>query len=158
LADKQYTFRTTKSTEWLEEILDQIPKSSRSALIRELIITGLEVHGIVADYNTLRRHNLMNSLRDINTRNPIVQKLSQNLTQNVSQSVRDVRDNLPQNVGDIRDNVTQNVREEITHNQNMGGITEPVLDGDDLFETKEDEPGDLEGALDNLDFDSFNFE
>lgn len=147
MADKQYTFRTTKSTEWLEEILDQVPKSSRSALIRELIITGLEVHGIVADYNTLRRHNLMNRLGDINTHNPIVQKLSQNLTQNLTQNVRD-----------IRDNVTQNVREEITHNQNIGDITEPVLDGDDLFETKEDEPGDLEGALDNLDFDSFDFE
>ena len=143
MADKQYTFRTTKSTEWIEEILDQVPKSSRSALIRELIITGLEAHGIVVDYNTLRRHNLMNSLRDINTHNPIVQKLSQNLSQNVR---------------DIRDNVTQNVGEEITCNQSTGDITEPVLDGDDLFETKEDKTGDLEGVLDSLDFDSFNFE
>lgn len=41
---RQYTFRTTRETEWLDDILMGIPTKDRARFIRKLIINGLEVH------------------------------------------------------------------------------------------------------------------
>lgn len=38
---KYYSFRTTRDTEWLDEILKSVPKHDRAKYIRELIIKGL---------------------------------------------------------------------------------------------------------------------
>ena len=39
---KQYTFRTTKATEWMEPILDAIPQPDRSRFLRTCVELALE--------------------------------------------------------------------------------------------------------------------
>lgn len=39
---KQYTFKTTKSTEWMEEVLDNLPSSERSRFIRFALELALQ--------------------------------------------------------------------------------------------------------------------
>jgi hypothetical protein len=34
---KQYSFKTTRATEWMEEVLDSLPPSERSRFVREAI-------------------------------------------------------------------------------------------------------------------------
>lgn len=41
---KYYSFRTTRDTEWLDDILKSVPKHDRAKYIRELIIKGLNVN------------------------------------------------------------------------------------------------------------------
>ncbi|WP_144510022.1 hypothetical protein [Bacillus sp. FJAT-22090] len=38
---KQYTFRTTRETKWLDDILMEVPTKDRARFIRKLIISGL---------------------------------------------------------------------------------------------------------------------
>lgn len=38
---KQYTFRTTRETNWLDDILMGVPSKDRARFIRKLIISGL---------------------------------------------------------------------------------------------------------------------
>lgn len=46
---KQYTFKTTKDTEWMEEILNRISPQDRSAFIRDSIRQNLEKLGVCKD-------------------------------------------------------------------------------------------------------------
>jgi hypothetical protein len=41
LSSKQYTFKTTRDTEWLEDILDSLPPQYRSEFIRAHLIQGI---------------------------------------------------------------------------------------------------------------------
>lgn len=42
---KQYTFRTTKDTHWLETILDGKDRDERSGFIRDMIALGIRASG-----------------------------------------------------------------------------------------------------------------
>jgi hypothetical protein len=42
---KQYSFKTTRRTQQLEEVLERVPKKDRSEFIREMLIKGMEVSG-----------------------------------------------------------------------------------------------------------------
>jgi hypothetical protein len=75
---RQYTFKTTKDTAWIEEVLDDPAHTrDRSAFIRELIIAGLESTGIKRDYETERRHNLLHRLNKMEAHSEVVQKVAQ---------------------------------------------------------------------------------
>lgn len=43
---KQYTFKTTRHTEWMENILDSIPFNDRSMMIREFLSLGMKAKGM----------------------------------------------------------------------------------------------------------------
>ena len=47
---KQYTFKTTRHTAWMEEHLDSLPPSERSRFIRAAIADALEQDDIVRQY------------------------------------------------------------------------------------------------------------
>lgn len=47
---KQYTFKTTRHTEWMEEHLDSLPPSERSRFIRAAIADALGQGDIVRQY------------------------------------------------------------------------------------------------------------
>lgn len=51
---KQYTFKTTRYTEWMEEILDNISNQDRSRFIREVLIQGMKSMGIKIQEETQR--------------------------------------------------------------------------------------------------------
>lgn len=47
---KQYSFKTTKTTKWIESILDDLSSGERSEAIREMIADYLEKSGIKDEY------------------------------------------------------------------------------------------------------------
>ena len=46
IVPKQYTFKTTRATEWMEKILDSIEPQDRSSFIREMLLVGMMNKGI----------------------------------------------------------------------------------------------------------------
>lgn len=51
---KQYTFKTTKTTEWMEPILDELSQNrDRSAVLREMVAYYLEHTGIREKYESM---------------------------------------------------------------------------------------------------------
>lgn len=50
---KQYTFKTTRATDWLEEHLDSLPPSERSRFIRSAISDKLTKDDNIRQDNTL---------------------------------------------------------------------------------------------------------
>jgi hypothetical protein len=46
---RQYTFKTTRKTEWMEEVLGKVDSHDRSSFIREMLVLGMKTAGIIDD-------------------------------------------------------------------------------------------------------------
>lgn len=84
---KQYTFKTTKNTEWLEDVLNNMSGRERSEFIRAAIIsyltkttpTNVDTRGLTSDKRSDNK-----SVKDLE-----VQEMGKFCTQNVSDSESD---------------------------------------------------------------------
>jgi len=54
---KQYTFKTTKKTAWMESMLDSVV-GDRSTIIRDLIILGMKASGMQCGSDTQMKYNV----------------------------------------------------------------------------------------------------
>lgn len=133
---RQYTFKTTKNTKWIEPILDELSKDrERSAVIRDIIIEYLEKSGLREALEEELNKDSSVDTEDSNGRHPLVHRML-------------VARSLPN-----KSDFSQTKKHEVPQSNTT---SEEVSPPDDLFSDVSDiEPDDidLDSALDNISFD-----
>ena len=73
---RQHTFKTTRDTDWLDDVLDSVP--NKSDFIRELVLIGLAVKGINPPSPLAPYGDVLQNVR------PVTQNVQPKVTQEIA--------------------------------------------------------------------------
>ncbi|MMZ43630.1 hypothetical protein D1872_51930 [compost metagenome] len=122
---KQHTFKSTKGTDWIDEILDNSP--NKSDYIRELVLIGLAVKGIGPPSPLAPYQNVSPSVT------PVTQKVTQKAPQKVTLT--------PEELTQLR------------QKEDVPVISTPDPEDEPIIEAKELTVDDLDARLNSMDFE-----